>query len=64
MCEKCIKLEMEIKTLREIAKSKTPAQLTQAQAERMPPEVWYSKESYDELKQRLMAARLLIGVEV
>ena len=43
------KLEAEIKTLREIAKSKTPAVLTESQAERMPPDIWYSKESYEKL---------------
>ena len=41
----------EIERLRELVKSRTPATLTQAEKERMPPVVWVSKEDNDKVRE-------------
>lgn len=55
--------------LRELVKTKTPATLTAAQTERMPPEVWVSKTEHESLRHgrdtlRTKVERLKEGVEV
>lgn len=43
------KVSERLGKLIELAKSKTPGSLTQAQKDRMPPETWVTKEEHDRM---------------